>query len=218
MSGVADSIATSVPRSMRCAVRDHERRCVYPGLHRRESQLGQPSKWFSDPSRPRISAPSGVGDAALPPGPRQVISAEIESRALWDLYLVVVAPPAWVHPSPKVRAVSGVRAKTHGEPEEASTAMRCVKRVLNTGDGKSWLASGASQFNCCALRPSRGKPASSLTRHKANCTTRVIPRARPQGPRQNRFSDRKRQRQVTTATPFLSRDGNRARSLSSTIS
>lgn len=85
----------------------------------------------------------------------------------------------------------------------------CSERATNC----CGLASSAGQINCCALALSRGKLASLLTRHKANCTARVLPRARPRGARQNRFSDRKLQGQVTTATPFRSHDGNRARSL-----
>jgi hypothetical protein len=85
----------------------------------------------------------------------------------------------------------------------------CSERATRSGG----LASGAGQINCGALRLSRGKPASSLTRHKANCTARVIPRARPRGGAPTPIQDLRLQGQVTTATPFRSSDGHRARSL-----
>jgi hypothetical protein len=171
-----------------------------------------------DPPRCAFLRCAGWG---MPPdlqGQGRASASRSSSRALGDPLLDVVAPPAWVHPSPKVRG--GVRcssehawgAKMGQQPCAAGAA--CSKRATkNCG-----LASGAGQINCCALTLFRGKLASWLTRHKANCTTKVLPRARPRGARQHRFGigdfrGRSRLRRL-----FIPAMGTGTRSPSSTIS
>jgi hypothetical protein len=116
-------------------------------------------------------------------------------------------------PHRKSGAVSGVRAKAHGEPKLANTAMRCVQRVLRTGDEKLRPGIGCrpNQLLCLAAFSRKAGVIADASQGQLHCegdTTGATSGGTP-----TPIQDRQRQGQVTTATPFRSRDGNRARSL-----
>jgi hypothetical protein len=148
-----------------------------------------------------------------PPGSWQGIGVEILVSRSWGSGSgcrrpTSMGPPLTESPG-RCQVFERMRMGSRNWPTQPCVAgAACSERATKSGG----LASGAGQINCGALALSRGKPASSLTRHKANCTARVIPRARPRGAPKP-IQDRQRQGQVTTATPFRSHDGNRARSL-----
>ena len=116
-------------------------------------------------------------------------------------------------PHRKSGAVSDVRAKTHGEPKSANTAMRCGSRVLKTGDEELWPGIGCrpDQLRCLDAFSRKAGVIADASQGQLHCegvATGAVSKSAPKP-----ILDRRLQGQVTTATPFRSRDGNRARSL-----
>jgi hypothetical protein len=114
-------------------------------------------------------------------------------------------------PHRKSGAVSGVRAKAHGEPKLANTAMRCGSRVLRTGDEKRWPGIGCrpDQLLCLAAFSRKAGVMADASQGQLHCEGDTTGATSGDAP----IPIQRLQGQVTTATPFRSRDGNRARSL-----
>ncbi len=154
MDRAADSFAMLVPWSMQHAARDHGRRCVYPLMRRRPA-------W--EPARLALKMVEWIRPAvhfcaARGWGCRRPTSWVKVGHQRRDLSLARFGIRFWLSsphlhgstPHRKSGAVSDVRAKTHGEPKSANTAMRCGSRVLKTGDEELWPGIGCrpDQLRC----------------------------------------------------------------------
>lgn len=188
MDRAVDSVAAPVLWSMQTAARDHERRCVYsklrPKMRRRSFWAPARSalkmfQWI----RPAVHFCAARGGRCRPTS-RVGAGHQRRDRVSRSWGSVSgcrrptsMGPPLTESPG-RCQVFERTRMGSRNWPTQPCVAgAACSERVTKSGG----QASGAGQINCGALRLSRGKPASSLTPHKANCTARGLPRARPRG-------------------------------------
>ncbi len=140
----------------------------------------------------------------------------------WIISGIAITSSAGLRPLPKSQGGVGcLSERARGARRQAQPRMHyaCSSYVMEVGSGIGCRNRTAIGFRA----PSQGAQTYVTDEFKTQrvrdqCTTKDYLLTRPRGSRQNRFSDRRLRGQVTTATPFRSRNGNRARSLSSIFS